>query len=155
MVAAGRKRREIAALLDRAATGVDLGAPVAAEIGLARLGLDQGGRRQRGHDQELFHRNSPGPAAQCSSYRAPLTQTRGRPVPSIGRGNGGLSSIGGRAQPDHPGVSCTILPPTMVISAVVSASLSSATVSGSALGTTRSANLPGSREPFLASSNVR
>ena len=56
---------------------------------------------------------------------------------------------------DQFGSSCTILPPTIVISDVVSAIFVSSTVSGSALSTARSASLPGSSEPFRSSSKVR
>ena len=59
------------------------------------------------------------------------------------------------SHPDQFGVSCTMFPPTMVMRAVMLAISSSATVSGSALSTTRSANRPGCSEPFLSSSNVR
>jgi hypothetical protein len=58
-------------------------------------------------------------------------------------------------QPDEFGAPYTTLPPTMVIRDTMSAIFSSSTVSGSALRTARSANLPGCSEPLLSSSNVR
>ena len=53
------------------------------------------------------------------------------------------------------GSSCTIRPPTMVMSEWMPAMLPSSTMSGSALSTARSASLPGSSEPLRSSSNVR
>ena len=51
--------------------------------------------------------------------------------------------------PGQPGVSCTIRPPTIVINDVQIGERLSSTVSGSALSTARSANLPGSSEPLF------
>src|SRR5208282_2582902 len=58
-------------------------------------------------------------------------------------------------QSNQFGASCTILPPTIVISDEMSRMPASSTPRGSALGTARSASLPGSSDPFLASSKVR
>ena len=71
------------------------------------------------------------------------------------RGHCCFSSHAWRDQPSQFGVSCTIRPPTMVISEWVSGMLLSSVTSGSALTTARSASLPTSSEPFLFSSNVR
>src|SRR5262249_13334150 len=57
--------------------------------------------------------------------------------------------------PCHFGLSCTIRPPTIVMSELILALFASAAVSGSAFNIARSANLPGSSEPFLFSSKVR
>src|SRR4051812_22375337 len=153
--AAGFEGREIATLADRTAAGIHFRAPLAPEIGLARLRrLEQGGRSQSAEQQKLLHLSSPGLAGQCECCRAPAPKARhARFAPLVARRY--KCSIEAENQPDQFGVSCTILPPTMVMCAVVSASLSSAAVSGSALSTARSAYLPTSSEPFLASSNVR
>src|SRR5256885_810072 len=52
---AGRERREIAALAERAAALVDLGAPVSTEIGLARLRLNKRNAGQRRNQKNLLH----------------------------------------------------------------------------------------------------
>jgi hypothetical protein len=55
VIAARRKRREIAALADRASALVDLGASVSTEIGLARLRLNKGGGGQRRNQKDILH----------------------------------------------------------------------------------------------------
>src|SRR5205814_516497 len=75
--AAGFEGRKIATLTDHASAAVHFRAPLAAEIGLARLRrLKQGDRSQSAKQQKLFHLSSPGLAAQCECCRARRTKAR-------------------------------------------------------------------------------